>query len=348
MNALELRGVVKRFDRMTAVDRVSLDVRPGEFCVLLGPSGCGKSTLLRLIAGLEVVTAGEILIGGVRVNDLEPGERDVAMVFQQYALYPHLTVYNNLAFPLRARRMPRREIDARVREVAALLQIDALLDRRPRALSGGQQQRVAIGRSIVRRPKLFLFDEPLSNLDAQLRLTMRAELARLHRRLGTTVIYVTHDQTEAMTLGTRIALMNAGRLEQIGTPEELYDRPATVFAAAFVGNPAMNLIDGRIEGSRFVGRGVTAPVAGPDGPVTLGIRPEALTIDPDGSWAGTVDLVEQLGAEAWLHVRCGEALLVVRVPGRPLLQPRQPVRLAPRALHLFDPDGKRRGEQPAV
>jgi ABC-type sugar transport system ATPase subunit len=348
MNALELRGVVKRFDRMTAVDSVSLDVRPGEFCVLLGPSGCGKSTLLRLIAGLEVVTAGEILIGGERVTDLEPGERDVAMVFQQYALYPHLTVYNNLAFPLRARRMPRREIDARVREVAALLQIDALLDRRPRALSGGQRQRVAIGRSIVRRPKLFLFDEPLSNLDAQLRLTMRAELARLHRRLGTTVIYVTHDQTEAMTLGTRIALMNAGRIEQCGEPAALYDRPATVFAAAFVGNPAMNLIDGRIEGGRFVGRGMTAPVDGPDGPATLGIRPEALAIDPDGPWTGTVDLVEQLGAETLLHIRCGDALLVSRVAGRSPLGPQQPVRLTPRSLHLFDPSGRRRGELPAV
>jgi ABC-type sugar transport system ATPase subunit len=346
MNALELRGVVKRFDRVTAVDGVSLDVRPGEFCVLLGPSGCGKSTLLRLIAGLEAVTAGEIFIGGERVTDREPGERDVAMVFQQYALYPHLTVYDNLAFPLRARRMPRREIDGRVREIAALLQIEALLDRRPRALSGGQRQRVAIGRAIVRRPALFLFDEPLSNLDAQLRLAMRAELARLHRRLGTTVIYVTHDQTEAMTLGTRIALMNAGRLEQVGEPAALYDRPATVFAAAFVGNPAMNLIDGRIEDGCFTGRGVTMPVNGPDGPATLGVRPEALAVDPGGPWEGTVDLVEQLGAEAWLHVRCGEALLVVRVPGRPPLQPRQPVRLTPRILHLFDSSG-RRNQPPA-
>jgi ABC-type sugar transport system ATPase subunit len=346
MNALELRGVVKLFDRVTAVDGVSLDVRPGEFCVLLGPSGCGKSTLLRLIAGLEAVTAGEIFIGGERVTDREPGARDVAMVFQQYALYPHLTVYDNLAFPLRARRMPRREIDGRVREIAALLQIDALLDRRPRALSGGQRQRVAIGRAIVRRPALFLFDEPLSNLDAQLRLAMRAELARLHRRLGTTVIYVTHDQTEAMTLGTRIALINAGRLEQVGEPAALYDQPATVFAAAFVGNPAMNLIDGRIEDGRFTGRGVTAPVNGPDGPATLGVRPEALAVDPGGPWEGTVDLVEQLGAEAWLHVRCGEALLVVRVPGRPQFQPRQPVRLIPRTLHLFDGSGQRLGGRP--
>jgi sn-glycerol 3-phosphate transport system ATP-binding protein len=348
MNALELRGVVKRFDRVTAVDRVSLDVRTGEFCVLLGPSGCGKSTLLRLIAGLEPVTEGEIIIGGERVTDREPKARDIAMVFQHYALYPHLTVYDNLAFPLRARRRPRHEIDEQVREVAALLQIDALLDRRPRALSGGQRQRVAIGRAIVRRPKLFLFDEPLSNLDAQLRLAMRAELARLHRRLGTTVIYVTHDQTEAMTLGTRIALMNAGRLEQIGTPEELYDRPATVFAAAFIGNPAMNLIDGRIDRGRFTGRGVAAPVDGPDGPVTLGVRPEELAIDPDGPWEGTVDLVEQLGAETLIHIKCGDALLVARVPGRSLFRPQQPVRLTPRVLHLFDPSGRRRDHTSTV
>jgi len=347
MNALELCGVTKRFDRVTAVDRVSLDVRPGEFCVLLGPSGCGKSTLLRLIAGLEAVTEGEIVIGGEHVTDREPKARDVAMVFQHYALYPHLTVYDNLAFPLRARRRPRREIDARVREVAALLQIEVLLDRHPRALSGGQRQRVAIGRAIVRRPKLFLFDEPLSNLDAQLRLAMRAELARLHRRLGTTVIYVTHDQTEAMTLGTRIALMNAGRVEQIGTPEELYDRPATAFAAAFIGNPSMNLIDGRIERSRFTGRGVSAPVDGSDGPATLGVRPEALQIAPDGAWEGTVDLVEQLGAETWLHVRCGDALLVARVAGRSPFRPQQPVRLSPLTLHLFDPAGHRRGHTPA-
>jgi ABC-type sugar transport system ATPase subunit len=348
MNALELRGVVKRFDRIAAVDGVSLSVDAGAFFVLLGPSGCGKSTLLRLIAGLERVTEGEILIGGERVTNREPGERDVAMVFQHYALYPHLTVYENLAFPLRVRRLPRAEIDGRVRETAALLKIDRWLSQKPRSLSGGQRQRVAIGRAIVRRPKLFLFDEPLSNLDAQLRLAMRAELARLHRHLGTTVVYVTHDQTEAMTLGTRIALMRAGRLEQAGPPQELYDRPQTTFAAGFIGNPAMNLIEGRIERGRFTGHGLTWPVNGPDGPATLGIRPESLQIDSEGTWEGTVDLVEHLGAEMLIHVRCGEALLVARLPGRTPAQPREPVRLTPRAWHLFDGSGRRRDETPNV
>ena len=343
MNALGIQGIKKRFGHILALDDVSLEISPGEFCVLLGPSGCGKSTLLRIIAGLEEMDAGEIIIGGHRVTGLEAKDRDIAMVFQSYALYPHLTVHENLAFPLRVRKVPKAQIDAQVREAARLLRIEDLLDRRPRQLSGGQRQRVAIGRAIVRRPRLFLFDEPLSNLDAQLRLAMRAELARLHRHLGTTIIYVTHDQVEAMTLGTQIVLMNAGQFEQVGSPTELYDRPRTRFAATFIGSPPMNLIEGKTKEGLFHGSGLLLEVAGPDGNDTLGVRPEDLEIVNGGPWRGTVDLVENLGSEALIYVRCGEVILVVRVPGRTKLTPQQNISLSPRRWHRFDSKGNRIG-----
>ena len=339
--ALELQGVVKRFGGVVAVDGVDLVVSPGEFFVLLGPSGCGKSTLLRLVAGLERPTAGRIYIHGREVTHLEPRERDVAMVFQSYALYPHLTVRENLAFPLRVRREPREAIATRVEEVARMLQIEELLDRKPRELSGGQRQRVAIGRALVRRPHLFLFDEPLSNLDAQLRTTMRGELARLHRRLGTTVLYVTHDQVEAMTLGTRIALLHRGRLEQVGSPQEVYERPATAFVATFVGSPPMNLVEGETRDGVFQGKGLVWKAGVPPGATHLGIRPEDLLLEPGGPWTGQVDWVEALGAETLIHIRAGEALLVVRERGATRLPLGSRVSVRPRRLHWFGSDGRR-------
>ena len=341
MNSIKIQALVKRFGTVVALDDISLEVLPGEFCGLLGPSGCGKSTLLRVIAGLETATSGEVYIGENRVTDLEPKDRDVSMVFQNYALYPHMTVYENLSFPLRIGGLGREQINTRVREVAGLLQIEKLLSRRPRELSGGQRQRVAIGRAIIRRPKVFLFDEPLSNLDAQLRMVMRVELARLHRHLGTTVIYVTHDQIEAMTLGTKIALMNSGRFEQVGSPSEMYNRPMTEFVGAFIGSPAMNLIRGSVKEGLFQGEGLSLQVSGADGTAALGVRPEDLEVIQGGSWQGTVDLIENLGAEALLHVRCGEVILVVRVSGDRKVVQQQRIALSPRRWHLFDPGGKR-------
>jgi ABC-type sugar transport system ATPase subunit len=328
---LRLDRVAKRFGRAAAVEEVSLSVDRGDFCVFLGPSGCGKSTLLRLVAGLERPTAGRIEIDGRDVDGVDPADRDVAMVFQNYALYPHMTVRENLEFPLVTRRVPDRE--ARIREAAELLRIGDLLDRLPRQLSGGQRQRVAIGRAIVRRPRLFLFDEPLSNLDAQLRAETRVELARLHRRLEATILYVTHDQVEAMTLGTRVVLLRQGRVEQEGPPEELYRRPRTPFVARFIGTPPMNLLEGEIRGGVFRGA-VDWPVPGPDGPALVGVRPEDVKLG-EGPWEGTVDVVENLGAEAHVHVRVGAALVTARAEpeAAPLLGAR--VRLGPRNVHVF-------------
>jgi len=328
---LRLERVSKRFGKRAAVDEVSLELGRGEFCVLLGPSGCGKSTLLRLVAGLERATEGRIVIDGRDVTGVDPADRDVAMVFQNYALYPHMTVRENLAFPLVTRHVPDPE--ARVRNAADLLRIGDLLDRLPRELSGGQRQRVAIGRAIVRQPKLFLFDEPLSNLDAQLRAETRVELARLHARLGATVIYVTHDQLEAMTLGTRVVLLREGRVEQVGTPDELYRRPRTPFAARFIGSPPMNLVEGEVRKGRFVGP-VEWPVEAPDGPAILGVRPEDVALGT-GPWEGTVEVVENLGAEAYVHVRMGRLLLTLRA-GREAAPPTgAPVKLEPQRVCVF-------------
>jgi ABC-type sugar transport system ATPase subunit len=336
VTTLVVDHVSKRFGTTSALDDVSLEVADGEVCVVLGPSGCGKSTLLRVVAGLETADSGQLQLHGRPIGALDPRERDVAMVFQQYALYPHLRVRENLAFPLRVRGVARDEVESRVAEAARLLGIRELLDRRPEALSGGQRQRVAIGRAIVRRPALFLLDEPLSNLDAQLRARMRVELAELFRRLGTAVLYVTHDQTEAMTLGDRIVLMRRARVEQVGPPRELYDRPATVFAAGFVGTPPMNLVD--------LEAGGTAPLmrdAAPEGAVTLGVRPEDLWPAADGRWRGTIELVEHLGAETLIHLGVGGQRLQSRRPGTANVEVGQSLRLDARRLHFFDRDGHR-------
>jgi sn-glycerol 3-phosphate transport system ATP-binding protein len=291
---------------MTAVHSISIDIRDGEFIVLVGPSGCGKSTLLRMVAGLEEITGGEVRIGGRVVNKVDPAERDIAMVFQNYALYPHMSVYDNLAYGLKNRKTPKSEIEARVREAAKMLEIEQYLDRKPRALSGGQRQRVAMGRAIVRQPAAFLFDEPLSNLDAKLRVSMRGEIKRLQKRLGTTSIYVTHDQLEAMTLADRLVVLNKGEIEQIGSPLEVYHKPASTFVASFIGSPAMNLVNAENSGDKLrIGNQVIA--VGPDAPkdptLTIGFRAEdaIASVETDGKILFHLDYVEELGAQRLLH-----------------------------------------------
>jgi multiple sugar transport system ATP-binding protein len=309
-----------------AVDGIDLEVADREFMVLVGPSGCGKTTTLRMIAGLEEITAGTIRIGGRTVNGVLPKDRDIAMVFQNYALYPHMSVYENMAFGLRMRDFPKREIEGRVREAAALLGLEAYLERKPKALSGGQRQRVALGRAIVRKPQVFLFDEPLSNLDAKMRVQMRMELAKLRSRLEATVIYVTHDQVEAMTMGDRICVMNQGRIEQVDRPMALYARPRTMFVGGFIGSPPMNFFRGKIVGNAFEAGGWTIGVSGRLGSlvagkanaeVALGIRPEHIR-DGNGGGGGQVrarvEFFEPLGAEGYLHARVGETSFVSKVP----------------------------------
>src|SRR6476469_3821522 len=302
-----------------AVKGVSFDVLDGHFCVMVGPSGCGKSTLLRMIAGVETISAGEIRIGERVVNDIEPSERDIAMVFQNYALYPHMRVYDNMAYGLRNRKMDKAEIDRRVRDAARILEIEPLLDRKPRALSGGQRQRVAMGRAIVRSPKAFLFDEPLSNLDAKLRVSMRVEIRKLQKTFGTTSVYVTHDQLEAMTLADMLVVMNAGRVEQIGAPLDVYEKPATTFVATFIGAPAMNLLTmSGAEPALLLGNGRLPP----EGAV-IGIRPEDLALAPPGAPANdsitlplTVSAVERVGPESFVYgtLDRGDSI-IVRIPG---------------------------------
>ncbi|MFM1903419.1 MAG: sn-glycerol-3-phosphate import ATP-binding protein UgpC [Planctomycetota bacterium] len=355
MAGVSLHTLHKRYDSgFHAVRGISLEIADGEFLVLVGPSGCGKSTTLRMIAGLEAVSEGEIRIGGRLVNDVAPGDRDIAMVFQNYALYPHLTVRDNMAFGLRMRGTPKPDIDRRVTAAAESLAIEGLLSRRPRELSGGQRQRVALGRAIVREPAVFLFDEPLSNLDAKLRVQMRAELARLHRRLGTTVIYVTHDQVEAMTLGDRIVLMNQGVIQQADSPLEIYRRPANRFVASFIGSPTMNFFPGRIEGDCFQldGGELRLPLGAeatrfPTGPAVLGIRPEDFLLAAGGEVLATVpiDVVEHTGHETFAHFLLGGADQVVRLPGDVAVRPgdRLPLAVRPGGLHLFaDDDAGRR------
>jgi len=318
---VEFRGVRKSYGSATVIHGIDMQVADGEFVVIVGPSGCGKSTLLRMVAGLEPITAGDIAIGDRVVNDLEPKDRDIAMVFQNYALYPHMSVYDNMAYGLKIRGLARDDIRARVNRAAEILELGALLQRKPGQLSGGQRQRVAMGRAIVREPAVFLFDEPLSNLDAKLRVQMRFEIQKLHRRLSTTSLYVTHDQVEAMTLGERLLVMNAGRAEQIGTPMEIYGNPATQFVAGFIGSPAMNFLPGKVDGSVRIAldgggaaRGIKA-TAGAGRAVTVGIRPEHLVpCNPDGAFiAGSVEMVEQLGADSLLHVAHGGATVIARV-----------------------------------
>ncbi len=331
-----------------AVKGVSLAIPDGSFTVLLGPSGCGKSTLLRMIAGLETVTAGTVSIGGRNVNDVEPADRDIAMVFQNYALYPHMTVYDNMAYGLRNRGTPRPEIERRVAEAAKLLAIGDFLKRKPRALSGGQRQRVAMGRAIVREPQAFLFDEPLSNLDAKLRVQMRIEIRRLHNRLKATSIFVTHDQIEAMTMADSIVVMNQGRVEQTGAPAHVYRFPATRFVATFIGSPAMNLLPGRIAGAgevEIAGGGriafdAAACAAEAGRPVEIGIRPEDLRLagPGDGALAFAKDFAEELGATRLFHGTVDDAAVVVAMSGPAPAGDSFHLAVAPEAVHLFDPE----------
>jgi multiple sugar transport system ATP-binding protein len=377
MARVKLEGIRKMYqDSVVAVHGVDLDVADGEFVVLVGPSGCGKSTTLRMIAGLESISAGQIFIGDRLVNDVPPKDRDIAMVFQSYALYPHMTVRDNLAFALKLRHSPKGEIESRVVEAAAILGIIDFLDRTPRQLSGGQRQRVALGRAIVRQPQVFLFDEPLSNLDAQLRVQMRREIARLHQELDATMIYVTHDQVEAMTLGDRIVVMNKGHVQQIDTPMELYDHPRNRFVAGFIGSPAMNFIDGKLSASdppEFIADGnaltLTVPrslakrVAGLEGhALTLGIRPEDVSIVTEGgptlfSGESTIvhppitaparlELVEALGNEAFVYASIGPHRITARVAPQPFPALGEPITLAfdLAKAHFFDAEsGMRTG-----
>ena len=343
MSAVDISDVVKTYGGLQVIHGVDLSIADGEFVVLVGPSGCGKSTLLRMIAGLEDISGGTISIGGSVVNDLAPKERNIAMVFQNYALYPHMTVAQNMAFSLRLSRVPREEMRQKVQNAAAILGLENLLDRYPAQLSGGQRQRVAMGRSIVRDPAVFLFDEPLSNLDAKLRVQMRTEIGELHQRLRTTTVYVTHDQIEAMTMADRIVVMNGGRVEQVGSPLELYDRPCNLFVAGFIGSPAMNFIPGRIVERQFrspLGLQASAPgglhvAEGTE--VICGIRPDQIDLGPEGARA-EVSIVEPTGAETLVVLRAGELQLQAVVRDRRQLRPGEPVgiTLHPEAIHLFD------------
>jgi multiple sugar transport system ATP-binding protein len=341
MASVEIRDVTKSFGATQVIRGVSMSIADGEFVVLVGPSGCGKSTILRMIAGLETVTSGEILVDGRVVNDVAPKNRDMAMVFQHYALYPHLTVARNLGFALKLSGMGKSEVDRRVAEVAETLGLTELLDRSPRQLSGGQRQRVAMGRAIIRKPRVFLFDEPLSNLDAKLRVQMRTEIKELHERLRTTIIYVTHDQIEAMTMAHRIVVMRDGIVEQTGAPLELYDHPANLFVAGFIGSPAMNFLKGRADAGRFVADGVAFPIgalpAGSAGrAVVAGIRPEHLQIAPTG-FPATVVMTEPTGSEVLVGVRAGKQELLCLFRERLSFTRGQAVTLAPLPgmVHLF-------------
>jgi multiple sugar transport system ATP-binding protein len=363
MAQVVLKHVWKRYTDFVAVKDFSLTMNDREFIVLVGPSGCGKSTTLRMVAGLEEISDGDIFIGDRRVNDIPPKDRDIAMVFQNYALYPHWTVFENMAFGLKLRKLQRDEIRTRVVEAARVLEIDHLLDRKPKALSGGQRQRVAMGRAIVRNPKVFLFDEPLSNLDAKLRVQMRVEISRLHNRLQTTIIYVTHDQVEAMTLADRIVIMHEGRIQQVGTPLDVYDRPANLFVATFIGSPSMNLIAGRYDGRFISGEGLQlvatesqrARLGSSARDLTVGIRPQHLAGVPAGAEAprpdsghpwgrlsGKVEVIEHLGSERFVYFRVAEKQVTARL---------DPAADSARegdvgtfsvdvdAVHLFDGDG---------
>ncbi|MGI3165415.1 sn-glycerol-3-phosphate ABC transporter ATP-binding protein UgpC [Pseudooceanicola sp. 200-1SW] len=322
-----------------AVKGVDLEIQDGEFVVLVGPSGCGKSTLLRMIAGLETVSEGEIAIGDKVVNQMEPAERDIAMVFQNYALYPHMSVRQNMAYGLKNRKMPKAEIARRIEETAAILQITDYLDRKPRALSGGQRQRVAMGRAIVRDPAAFLFDEPLSNLDAKLRLHMRGEIKQLHQRLKTTSVYVTHDQLEAMTLADRLVVLNHGRIEQVGRPLDLYRQPASTFVAGFLGAPAMNLMQAEITGGALMlaGAALARGLAAPAGQVTAGIRPEALRLRPAAGGNFRLDYVEELGGSRILHGHIAGTRIIAQTDLTQELSDEMAAELPLEDLHLFHP-----------
>ncbi|SFA71404.1 carbohydrate ABC transporter ATP-binding protein, CUT1 family [Poseidonocella pacifica] len=345
MGGITLDGVEKWFGDLQVIKGVDLEIAPGEFVVFVGPSGCGKSTLLRMIGGLEDTSRGRLLIDGRDVTDQPPAKRGLAMVFQSYALYPHMSVRENMGFSLKTAGAPAAEITRQVDEVARVLKLEPYLDRRPRDLSGGQRQRVAIGRSIVREPTAFLFDEPLSNLDAALRVEMRYEIAKLHRTLAATMIYVTHDQVEAMTLADRIVVLEAGRIAQVGSPRELYERPANLFVAQFIGSPKMNILPCRSEaGDWHIEGGTGGPYAAPHPAEHLGIRPEHITLTApgEGNCDGIVDVVEYLGADSFLVLDCGPlGALTVRVAGDTVLSPgdRAGLRFDQSRLSFFDKEG---------
>ncbi len=341
MATVDIRDVRKNFGTTKILHGVSVAIEDGQFVVLVGPSGCGKSTLLRMLAGLENITGGEIAIGGRVVNNVPPKDRDIAMVFQNYALYPHMTVFQNMAFSMKLAGAPKEHMEREVQKAARILGLEQLLHRFPRQLSGGQRQRVAMGRAIVRNPQVFLFDEPLSNLDAKLRVQMRSEIKELHQRLKVTTVYVTHDQIEAMTMADLIVVMNHGRIEQAGAPLELYDRPANLFVAGFIGSPAMNMIEGRIEGGAFHGPGGVRwplpPGAPASGEVVYGIRPEHLRLDPDGL-EGVVNVVEPTGSETQVVMHVGEAHLLGAFRERIMTRHGEVLRVSPdpALIHLFD------------
>jgi len=355
MAQVHLKNVTKSYGKgdkaLEVIHGISVEIADGEFVVMVGPSGCGKSTLLRMVAGLEEITGGEIVIGERVVNQLEPKDRDIAMVFQNYALYPHMSVYDNMAYGLKIRRFSKADIEQRVRKAAEILELATLLQRTPRQLSGGQRQRVAMGRAIVREPAVFLFDEPLSNLDAKLRVQMRLEIQKMHRTLGTTSLYVTHDQVEAMTLGQRMIVMNAGNAEQIGTPVEVYEKPTSTFVAGFIGSPPMNLLNGKVasDGSGFLaGEGSTIPLAAgsraPQGrECILGIRPEHLVLGQPGL-ALAVEMVEALGSELLVYGRTGGQSVVIRTSAgtRVAVGDRVTAGFDPACVHWFDPQTTRR------
>ena len=347
---ISLRAITKKFGAVEAIRRVDLDIAQGEFVVIVGPSGCGKSTLLRIVAGLEEASTGSVEIRGRDVTDVEPKDRDIAMVFQNYALYPHMSVFDNMAYGLRTRGLGRAEIAEKVQATSQILKIEHLLERRPRQLSGGQRQRVAMGRAMVRQPHAYLFDEPLSNLDAKLRGEMRVELRRLHEQLRVTSLYVTHDQVEAMTLADRLVIMNSGVVEQVGRPIDIYLRPETVYVAGFIGAPAMNLVEARMTPAAdavLIGDAIRLPLALPidrrygGQSVVFGVRPESLTLDADhapASFAARAEFVERLGADTIVHCRINGVAIVVRLDGAVPVPALGDIRLAadPAAFHVFD------------
>jgi multiple sugar transport system ATP-binding protein len=359
MANIRLVNLCKKYDNgFVAVSNANLEIEDGEFMVLVGPSGCGKSTTLRMIAGLEEVSSGEIYLGDRLINKLEPGDRDIAMVFQNYALYPHMTIRDNLSFGLRMRRTPKAEITKRVAEVAEILSLNSLLDRRPKELSGGQRQRVAVGRAIVRQPQAFLFDEPLSNLDAKLRVQMRTELARLHQRLKTTTVYVTHDQVEAMTLGDRIVIMKDGLIQQIDTPMNVYRYPANKFVAGFIGSPAMNFVEGEVQCDFFLADGIRFPLIqsaqasrskAVNGRAVFGFRPESLTTNPADPFLAKVrlEVVEQMGHESVVYFSIAGQPMVARLAGNVAVRPGQDIdlNLAKGEWHLFSTTEDQSGQR---
>jgi multiple sugar transport system ATP-binding protein len=349
MASVTFDHVYKRFGDVVAVNDLTIEVEDKEFLVFVGPSGCGKTTSLRLLAGLEEITEGNIMIGDRVVNDVPPKDRDIAMVFQSYALYPHMSVYDNMAFGLKLRKTPKADIDRRVKEAAGILDIEHLLDRKPKQLSGGQRQRVAVGRAIVREPAVFLFDEPLSNLDAKLRETLRVELEHIQKTQGSTTLFVTHDQVEALTMADRIGVLNEGRLVQIGTPNDIYDRPANIFVAKLVGSPSINLIDAvRENGTAHVPDSqIQVPVDGASAALPeqfiLGVRPEDIQPDPEGQYSGQVTLVEPLGVETVIHIQSGERTIQSLVSGMSALRIGDTVhfKIIRDRLHFFNRDGNR-------